>query len=76
LNERYKNDETGRSAYDPKVLLKIVLLAYARGIFTSRKQEKLEDKVRQLLTAQIEAARLSMKNARDKPSDYGRRQRG
>jgi len=40
FDERYKNDETGRSAYDPKVLLKIVLLAYARGIFTSRKIER------------------------------------
>jgi transposase len=40
FDERYKNDETGRSAYDPKVLLKIVLLGYARGIFTSRKIEQ------------------------------------
>ena len=40
FDERYKNDETGRSAYDPKVLLKIVLLAYARGIFTSRRIER------------------------------------
>jgi transposase len=38
--ERYSNDETGRSAYDPKVLLKIVLLGYARGITTSRKIER------------------------------------
>jgi transposase/IS5 family transposase len=41
FDERYKNDDTGRSAYDPKVLLKIVLLAYARGIFTSRKIERV-----------------------------------
>jgi len=40
FDERYKNDETGRSVYDPKVLLKIVLLGYARGIFTSRKIER------------------------------------
>ena len=40
FDERYKNDETGRSAYDPKVSLKIVFLAYARGIFTSRKIER------------------------------------
>ena len=40
FDERYKNDETGRSAYDPKVLLKVVLLGYARGIFTSRKIER------------------------------------
>jgi transposase len=38
--ERLHNDETGRSAYDPKILLKIVLLAYARGIVSSRKIER------------------------------------
>lgn len=36
---RYHNDETGRWAYDPKVLLKVVLLAYSRGLMTSRKIE-------------------------------------
>jgi transposase len=40
FDDRYKNDETGCKAYDPKVLLKVVLLAYARGIFTSRKIER------------------------------------
>ena len=33
---RYKNDEQGRPAYDPRVLLKIVLFAYSRGITSSR----------------------------------------
>ena len=28
FDDRYKNDETGRSAYDSKILLKIVLLGY------------------------------------------------
>lgn len=37
---RFANDETGRSAYDPKILLKAVLLAYSRGILTSRKIEQ------------------------------------
>jgi len=36
----YNNDETGRSAYDPKVLLKVVLLAYSRGLISSRKIER------------------------------------
>ncbi len=40
FDERYRNDETGCKAYDPKVLLKVVLLGYARGIFTSRKIER------------------------------------
>ena len=36
---RYNNDDTGCWAYDPKVLLKVVLLAYSRGLMTSRKIE-------------------------------------
>ena len=36
----YKNDETGRSAYDPQVLLKVVLLEYSRGLISSRKIER------------------------------------
>lgn len=37
---KYSNDETGRLAYDPKVLLKVVLLGYSRGLMTSRKIEQ------------------------------------
>jgi len=40
LDERFCNDETGRSAYDPKVLLKIVLFGYSRGIISSRPLER------------------------------------
>ena len=36
FEELYKNDETGASAYNPSVLLKIILFAYSRGIFSSR----------------------------------------
>jgi len=37
---RYSNDETGRWAYDPKILLKIVLFGYSRGLISSRKIER------------------------------------
>ena len=37
FDHRYANDECGRPAYDPAILLKIVLLAYSRGITSSRK---------------------------------------
>jgi transposase len=37
---KYRNDETGRTAYDPKILLKVVLLAYSRGLISSRKIEQ------------------------------------
>jgi len=33
---RYKNDDQGRPAYDPAVLLKIILFAYSKGITSSR----------------------------------------
>jgi transposase len=36
IEARYKNEDEGAAAYDPRVLLKIVLLAYARGIISSR----------------------------------------
>jgi transposase len=34
------NDATGCSAYEPKILLKVVLLASSRGILSSRKIEQ------------------------------------
>ena len=34
---RYQNDETGAPAYDPRIMLKIVLYAYSKGITSSRK---------------------------------------
>lgn len=40
FDDRYQNDETGRLAYDPKILLKIVLLGYSRGLVSSRKIER------------------------------------
>jgi transposase len=40
LDAKFRNDVTGASAYDPRVMLKIVLLAYSRGLITSRKIEQ------------------------------------
>ncbi len=37
---RYKHDETGAPAFDPAILLKIILYAYSRGITASRKIEE------------------------------------
>ena len=33
----FKNDETGAPAWDPAIMLKIILYAYSRGIISSRK---------------------------------------
>jgi transposase len=41
FDSRYKNDDDGAPAYDPRILLKILLLAYSRGITSSRKIEQL-----------------------------------
>jgi transposase len=40
LDAKFRNELTGASAYDPRVLLKIVLLAYSRGLISSRKIER------------------------------------
>jgi transposase len=39
LDARFRNDATGATAYDPRVMLKIVLLAYSRGLISSRRIE-------------------------------------
>jgi transposase len=39
FHARYKNDTEGASAFDPAVLIKIILLAYSRGIISSRRIE-------------------------------------
>ena len=40
FDNRYANDETGRLAYDPKILLKVVLFGYSRGLLSSRQIER------------------------------------
>jgi transposase len=40
LDEPFNNDLTGASAYDPRFMLKIVLLAYSRGLISSRQIEQ------------------------------------
>src|SRR6476659_4512712 len=37
---RYKNDETGATAIHPRILLKVILLAYSRGMISSRQIER------------------------------------
>jgi transposase len=41
FDAHYKNEEFGAPAYDPAILLKIVLASYARGITSSRQMERL-----------------------------------
>ena len=40
FDARYRNDDTGAPAYDPAILLKIILYAYSRGITSSRTIEQ------------------------------------
>ena len=39
FNARYNNDKTGRKSIDPKLLLKVVLYGYSRGMISSRNLE-------------------------------------
>ncbi|XOV86906.1 MAG: transposase [Pseudomonadota bacterium] len=41
FDARYKNDETGRPAYNPAMLLRVILSAYVRGHTSSRQIEQL-----------------------------------
>lgn len=36
FDNRYRNDQTGATAYNPRALLKVILFAYSRGITSSR----------------------------------------
>ena len=36
FDAEYNNDDNGRPAYDPAILLKIILFAYSKGITSSR----------------------------------------
>jgi transposase len=36
FHPRYQNDSSSRPAYDPAILLKIILFAYSKGITSSR----------------------------------------
>jgi transposase len=40
FEDRYQNDETGATAFNPKVLLKVILFAYSRGMLSSRQIER------------------------------------
>jgi len=40
FDARYNNDETGATAIHPMILLKVILLAYARGMISSRQIER------------------------------------
>jgi len=40
FNKRFSNDKAGRPAFNPKILLKIILLGYSRGIVSSRPLER------------------------------------
>ena len=40
FDDLYANEEIGRPAYSPKLLLKVILLGYARGLLGSRRLER------------------------------------
>ena len=42
---RYSNDETGRKSINPKLVIKIVLFGYSRGMISSRSLEQACQKI-------------------------------
>jgi len=40
FEQKYNNDERGARAYPPRILVKIIIYCYSRGIITSRRIEK------------------------------------
>ena len=40
FDTRYRNDQTGATAYPPAILLKVILFAYSQGIISSRQIER------------------------------------
>jgi transposase len=40
FEERYQNDDTGATAINPKILLKVILFSYSRGVISSRQIER------------------------------------
>jgi len=56
FDSRYKNDITGAPAVAPGILLKIILVCYSKGIFTSR---KIEGAVKKNVTLMAVAEGLS-----------------
>lgn len=51
LEGRYRNDETGAPAYDPAILLKVIVYAYSRGITSSRERCCRENAIFMALSA-------------------------
>jgi transposase len=41
MDEHFRNDDTGAPAWDPRIMIKIILYAYSLGINSSRKIERL-----------------------------------
>lgn len=37
IEKRFRNEETGTPSYYPRIILKIVFMAYTRGVVSSRK---------------------------------------
>ena len=56
FEQHYRNDDNGRPAYDPRLLLKIIFLAYSKGITGSQKIERLcrENIIFMALTADLQ----------------------
>ena len=73
ISKRYINDNTGAPAYAPAILLKIILLAYSRGIIISRIIMKAcrENIIFKALTGQRGDAEFCISALNDAIESYG-----
>src|SRR5580765_8451347 len=62
---RYQNDETGCLAYDPAILLKIVLFGYYKGLISSRRPRRQGKAQSHGRTGQQETGDVQMQDRKD-----------
>ena len=64
FDRKYTNDETGASAIEPRILLKIILYCYSKGVISSRKIAKMckENMVAKALAEDIEPHYTTISN--------------
>ena len=64
FDRKYSNDETGAAAIEPRILLKIILYSYSKGVISSRKIAKMcvENMVTKALAEDIEPHYTTISN--------------
>ena len=70
---RFKNNEVGASAYDPRVMLNIVLLAYSQGLICSRTIEQASAKLLHTSDMSAQPLKTDLRNRQSQIEVRGKR---